>query len=154
MGRQWGSIARGVTSPGCGSWTAPPQRGKTPPLKPVPKPSETPAAAQTPAKPPPMDRAPDKLEAFYGAFLIRDPRLRARDEFQVSDELSHPGLRRLLAQVFQGTAVEEALYVWAQHPGADFGDCLLTARAAHLGRSRFLTFDAAAARLPGVELLA
>ena len=30
--------------------------------------------------------------------------------------------------------VEEALYVWAQHPGADFADCLLTARAAHLGR--------------------
>ncbi len=50
--------------------------------------------------------------------------------------------------------VEEALYVWAQHPAADFADCLLTARAAHLGRSRFLTFDAGAARLPGVELLA
>lgn len=49
--------------------------------------------------------------------------------------------------------VEEALYVWAQHPGTDFADCLLTARAAHLGRSRFLTFDAGAARLPGVELL-
>lgn len=49
--------------------------------------------------------------------------------------------------------VEEALYVWAQHPGADFADCLLAARAAHLGRRRFLTFDAAAARLPGVELL-
>ena len=46
--------------------------------------------------------------------------------------------------------VEEALYVWAQHPGADFADCLLTARAAHLGRTRFLTFDAGAARLPGV----
>jgi len=50
--------------------------------------------------------------------------------------------------------VEEALYVWAQHPAADFADCLLTARAAHLGRRRFLTFDAAAARLPGAELLA
>jgi predicted nucleic-acid-binding protein len=50
--------------------------------------------------------------------------------------------------------VEEALYVWAQHPEADFADCLLTARAAHLGRSRFLTFDAGAARLTGVELLA
>ena len=49
--------------------------------------------------------------------------------------------------------VEEALYVWAQHPAADFADCLLTARAAHLGRSRFLTFDADAVRLPGVELL-
>jgi predicted nucleic-acid-binding protein len=50
--------------------------------------------------------------------------------------------------------VEEALYVWAQNPEADFADCLITARAAHLGRSRFLTFDAGAARLPGAELLA
>jgi predicted nucleic-acid-binding protein len=50
--------------------------------------------------------------------------------------------------------VEEALYVWAQQPDADFADCLLAARAAHLSRSRFLTFDAGAARLPGVELLA
>jgi len=49
--------------------------------------------------------------------------------------------------------VEEALYVWAQHPEADFTDCLLTSRAAHVGRSRFLTFDVGAARLPGVELL-
>lgn len=49
--------------------------------------------------------------------------------------------------------VEEALYLWAQHPGADFAECLLAARAAHLGRSRFVTFDAAAARLPGAELL-
>ena len=51
------------------------------------------------------------------------------------------------------STVEEALYVWVQHPGADFADCLLSARAAHLGRSRFLTFDARAAKLPGVELL-
>lgn len=50
--------------------------------------------------------------------------------------------------------VEEALYVWAQHPAADFADCLLTARAAHLGRDRFMSFDLGAARLPGVELLA
>jgi len=42
----------------------------------------------------------------------------------------------------------------ARHPTADFADCLLTARAAHLGRGRFVTFDANAARLPGVELLA
>ena len=34
------------------------------------------------------------------------------------------------------------------------GALLLTARAAHLGRSRFLTFDAGAARLPGSELFA
>lgn len=49
--------------------------------------------------------------------------------------------------------VEEALYVWAQHPSSDFADCLLNARAAHLGRSRFLTFDGDAAKLPRAELL-
>jgi predicted nucleic-acid-binding protein len=49
--------------------------------------------------------------------------------------------------------VEEALYVWAQHPKSDFSDCLLASRAAHLGRSRFLTFDAGAAQLPRGELL-
>ncbi len=49
--------------------------------------------------------------------------------------------------------VEEALYVWVQHPGADFADCLISARAAHLGRSRFVTFDAGTSKLPGAELL-
>jgi predicted nucleic-acid-binding protein len=44
--------------------------------------------------------------------------------------------------------VEETLYLWARHPHAEFADCLLAARAVHLGRSRFLTFDAGAARLP------
>ena len=50
--------------------------------------------------------------------------------------------------------MEEAHCVWAQHPLADFADCLLSARAVHLGRSRFLTFDAGAAHLLGVERLA
>ena len=50
--------------------------------------------------------------------------------------------------------VEEALYRWSQHPGADFADCLLAARAVQLGCGRFFSFDAGAARLPGVELLA
>ena len=49
--------------------------------------------------------------------------------------------------------LEEALYVWAQQPTADFADCLLSARAAHLGRTRFVTFDKSAATLPGAELL-
>ena len=50
--------------------------------------------------------------------------------------------------------VEEALYVWAQHPAADFADCLLLARAAQIGRTRFVTFDVGAAKLPHAELLA
>ncbi len=49
--------------------------------------------------------------------------------------------------------VEEALFIWSQHAGADFADCLLSARAAQLGRTRFVTFDAGAARLPRGELL-
>lgn len=49
--------------------------------------------------------------------------------------------------------VEEALFIWSHHPGADFADCLLNARTAQLGCTRFLTFDAAAARLPHAELL-
>ena len=50
--------------------------------------------------------------------------------------------------------VEEALYVWSQHPAVEFADCLLLARAAQLGRTRFVTFDAGAATLPRAELLA
>ena len=54
--------------------------------------------------------------------------------------------------------VEEALHLWSMHPGSDFADCLLSARAAHLGRSRFVTFDVRATRLrligvnPGLQL--
>ncbi len=49
--------------------------------------------------------------------------------------------------------VEEALYLLDQFPSADFADCLLVARATHLGCSRFVTFDAGAARLPRGEFL-
>lgn len=49
--------------------------------------------------------------------------------------------------------VEEAMYLLDQFPTADFADCLLAARATHLGRSRFVTFDVGAARLPRGELL-
>jgi predicted nucleic-acid-binding protein len=49
--------------------------------------------------------------------------------------------------------VEETLYLLDQFPTADFADCLLAARAMHLGRSRFVTFDSGAARLPRAELL-
>ncbi|MFL5321947.1 MAG: DNA primase [Myxococcaceae bacterium] len=83
-------------------------KGKAPPVKPVPKPSE--AQVQAAPRPQPVERPPDRLEAFYGAFLLKEPRLKAKDEFGVLDELGHPGLRRLLAQVFGGTSVEEALF--------------------------------------------
>jgi predicted nucleic-acid-binding protein len=49
--------------------------------------------------------------------------------------------------------VEEALHHWSQQSRADFADRLLSARAVHLGRSRFMTFDVGASRLPRAELL-
>jgi len=55
--------------------------------------------------------------------------------------------------VEHGPTAEEALYIWNQHPSADFADCLHNARAAQRGRTRFVTFDAGAARLPRGELL-
>jgi predicted nucleic-acid-binding protein len=49
--------------------------------------------------------------------------------------------------------VEEALFLLGEFPSGDFADCLLAARAMHMGCSRFLTFDEGAARLPNGELL-
>lgn len=49
--------------------------------------------------------------------------------------------------------VEEALYLFEQFPSAEFADCLIVARATHLGRDRFLTFDVGAAKLPRAELV-
>ncbi|MDE1947253.1 MAG: hypothetical protein KGI35_01420 [Burkholderiales bacterium] len=48
---------------------------------------------------------------------------------------------------------EETFYLFDQFPSPDFANCLLAARAMRLGRSRFVTFDAGAARLPRAELL-
>ena len=49
--------------------------------------------------------------------------------------------------------VEETLYFLEQYPSADFADCLLVARATHLGRHSFVTFDAGAAKLPRAEMV-
>jgi predicted nucleic-acid-binding protein len=49
--------------------------------------------------------------------------------------------------------VEEALYLFEQFPSAEFADCLIVARATHLGRARLLTFDVGAAKLPRAELV-
>jgi predicted nucleic-acid-binding protein len=47
----------------------------------------------------------------------------------------------------------EALHVWAQHPNADFTDCLRSVRVAHFGAVQFVTFDVDASKLPGAALL-
>ena len=78
------------------------------PAKPVPKPAPPPASAAAP-KPAPV-RPPDALEAFYVAATLREPRLVARDSFRICDELSHTGLRVVLAQATSGQGTEEALY--------------------------------------------
>lgn len=49
-------------------------------------------------------------------------------------------------------ALEEALFRWKESK-ADFTDCLLAAKAGLLRRQPFMTFDAAAAQLPGAQLL-
>ena len=81
-----------------------------------------------------------------------------RSRYRVSRQAMTAALVAMLetpAIAFEHEAtVEEALFLFEQFPSADFADCLLHARATHLGGSRFVTFDATAARLPRAERLA
>ncbi len=94
-------------------------RSKVTPTKPAPKPGQPAhgaAAAQRPAaapRPPPV-RPPDALEALYVAATLREPRLIARDSFRVCDELSHTGLRVVLAHATSGQGTEDALFEAAE----------------------------------------
>lgn len=63
-----------------------------------------PAPAPRPEKPPGLE------EMWFAAAVLTDPRLLQQDTFRVADELEHPGLRRLVAQVASGQPVEDALY--------------------------------------------
>ncbi|MFL5347890.1 MAG: DNA primase [Hyalangium sp.] len=92
------------------------------PSKPAPKPAPAPAASngQRPApgagaapKPAPV-RPPDAMEAFYVAATLREPRLVARDPYRACDELSHTGLRVVLAQATSGSGTEDALFEAAE----------------------------------------
>jgi DNA primase len=75
-------------------------RGKSPTVRPAPK------AAPSVREPP-----PDQNEAIYGAFVVKDRRLLAKDqEYRVFDELKHQGLRRLVAGLQSGQTPEDALY--------------------------------------------
>ncbi|HEX5750095.1 MAG TPA: DNA primase [Archangium sp.] len=90
-------------------------RSKAPPpaVKPAPKPGQPPArgaAPQAPAPRPPPVKPPDALEALYVAAVLREPRLVVRDTFRVHDELSHPGLRLVLAHATSGHGAEDALF--------------------------------------------
>jgi DNA primase len=77
-------------------------RGKGPLLRPVAEP-----AAATPVR---VERPLDRAEAALGAlFLTRPELIRGRAAAEVLDEVSHPGLRGVLAQLQGGTAPADAL---------------------------------------------
>jgi DNA primase len=87
------------------------------PARPVPKPAQqtapgTPRGAPAP-RPAPV-RPPDALEALYVAAALREPRLVSRDSFRICDELSHTGLRVVLAQATSGQGTEDALFEAAE----------------------------------------
>jgi DNA primase len=82
-------------------------RGRTPPLKPVPKPASPQGLA--PATPPRKERPPDPLEAAFTGCVLKDPRLLAQDLFRAQDELTHLGLRALVTSAVAGQAAAEAL---------------------------------------------
>jgi DNA primase len=87
------------------------------PVKPVPKPGAAPgAAAAQPSAPgrAAPSRPPDAVETLYVACALREPRLVARDPYRACDELSHTGLRVLLAHATSGQGTEDALFEAAE----------------------------------------
>ena len=75
-------------------------RGKGPLLRPVPKP-----ATGGPVR---VERPLDRAEAALGALFLTRPEL-IRGAAAVLDEVTHPGLRAVLAQLQGGTAPADAL---------------------------------------------
>jgi DNA primase len=71
------------------------------PLKAVPKTSVAAPARERPA---------DPLEATFVAYGLRQPSLLGQDDFQVADELLHPGLRTCAARLAQGHPASDILY--------------------------------------------
>ncbi|HEX8439915.1 DNA primase [Archangium sp.] len=53
---------------------------------------------------------PDELEALYVAALLRSPRLITRDQYRVSDELTHPGLRLAQGGAVSGQSPADVLF--------------------------------------------
>jgi len=75
-------------------------RGKGPLLRPVPK--------AAPAPPVRVERPLDRAEAALGALFLTRPEL-IRGASAVLDEVTHPGLRAVLAQLQSGTPAADAL---------------------------------------------
>jgi DNA primase len=91
-------------------------RAQAPPPKPAPPavpsaPSYSGAGPRPLAPTRPTPATPvQKLEAWYVTAILREPRLMARDAYRLYDELSHPGLRLVLAQATTGLGVQDALF--------------------------------------------
>lgn len=83
-------------------------KGKTHVLRPAPKPTQT--HAERKASTPAPARPPDRVEAAYVSALLRNPALLGTDPFRAFDELSHPGLRAIVAELTAGQAPEEAVF--------------------------------------------
>lgn len=100
--------------------------------------------------------AGESVLILLGALLETEWVLRSRYKLNRVDVIGAiSGLLESLDVEFEDRAtVEETLFLLGQHPAADFADCLLVARAVHMGCDRFLTFDAGAAKLPHAELIA
>jgi DNA primase len=80
-------------------------RGRSAPLRAVPKPGA--AAAGVPVR---VERPLDRAEAALGAlFLTRPELIRGPAAAEVLDEVTHPGLRAVLAQLRAGASPAEAL---------------------------------------------
>lgn len=79
-------------------------RGKpAPAVKAVPKPLASEAA------PRPPERPPELWETRYAATVLRQPRLLAKDVRRVGDELTHPGLKTVVALVGSGQRPEDVV---------------------------------------------
>ncbi|WP_051256347.1 DNA primase [Cystobacter fuscus] len=90
--------------------TPAPRAGSSAPSgRPGPAPGRAPPPSAPAQRPPPV-KPPDSLEALYVATILREPRLIARDTFRVHDELSHSGLRLVLAHATSGHGAEDALF--------------------------------------------
>jgi DNA primase len=127
-------------------------KGKGHTVRPVPKPSGSPAqpsppedarggridalgssggAPQNPAQRP-LRRPPEAVETAYVAAALRQPSLLADDPFRAFDELSHPALRTIVGALSAGQAPEEVVF-----------DCSDEMKAAVQDASRQLPADPA-----------
>src|SRR5262249_62397862 len=75
-------------------------RSKGPPPRPAPKPAGAPPVR--------VERPLDRVEAAVGALFLTRPEL-IRGAAAVVDEVTHPGLRAVLAQLQAGTAPADAV---------------------------------------------